>query len=44
MPLIKINDIFNELKQQNKRLGNELMFANKCVVILIKFKSYLIII
>jgi hypothetical protein len=38
---IQINDIFDELIEENKRLNNELMFANKCLNVLNEFKSYL---
>src|SRR5260370_38645194 len=39
--IIKINDILEELKDENNRLNNELLFANKCLNVLNKFKSYL---
>jgi hypothetical protein len=38
---IRVNDIFDELSHENNRLENELLFANKCINILYKFKYYL---
>src|ERR1700712_816455 len=38
---IKVNDIFDELSEENKRLNEELMFANNCLNVLNKFKSLL---
>jgi len=38
---IQINDIFDDINQENNRLKNELLFANKCINILYKFKYYL---
>ena len=38
---IRINDIFDDLSEENKRLNNELMFANNCLNILNKFKIIL---
>ena len=38
---IKVNDIFDELSDENKRLNNELMFANNCINVLNKFKLFL---
>ena len=40
MAYIKINDIFNDLKEENKRLLNELLFADKCLKCLTEFKSF----
>ena len=40
MAYININDIFNNLKEENKRLLNELLFADKCLKCLIEFKSF----
>ena len=37
---IQINDIFHELFDENERLLNELMFANKCLNVLITFKTF----
>jgi len=41
IPQININDIFDELNDENLRLRNELLFANKYNNILHKFKYYL---
>ena len=41
MSSILINDIFEELSEENKRLLNELMFANKCLNVLIRFKTFI---
>jgi uncharacterized Zn-finger protein len=41
MSLIEIQDIFDELKEENKRLENELLFAKKSFLILNKFKTYI---
>ena len=38
---IRVNDIFDELSEENKRLKNELMFANNCLKVLIKFKTFI---
>src|SRR5260370_24384833 len=38
---IELNDIFDELREENKRLKNELLFANKCLNVLNKFKIHL---
>src|SRR6267142_5261832 len=38
---VSTNDILVELKDENNRLNNELLFANKCLNVLNKFKSYL---
>ncbi len=38
---IKVNDIFDELIEENKRLLNELLFANKCLNVFIDFKTKL---
>ena len=38
---IKINDILEDLCEENKRLLNELMFANKCLKILINYKTFI---
>ena len=37
---IKVNDIFDELFNENKRLLNELLFADKCLKCLTEFKSF----
>src|SRR2546421_3620365 len=42
MSSMETNDIFDELIAENKRLFNELLFANKCLNVLMKFKSHLI--
>jgi hypothetical protein len=42
MSQILINDIFDELKQQNNRLKNELLLAQKCVHLLEKYRNCLI--
>ena len=39
MASLRVNDVFEELSEENKRLLNELMFANKCLKVLITFKS-----
>ena len=36
---IRVNDIFDDLSEENKRLNNELMFANNCLKVLTEFKS-----
>ena len=41
MSSIKVNDVFEELSEENKRLLNELMFANKCLNILITYKTFI---
>ena len=41
MSLAKVSDIFEQLKEENKKLLNELMFANKCLIKLIEFKSFI---
>ena len=38
---IEVNDIFDELSEENKRLNNVLMFANNCLNVLNKFKLFL---
>ena len=38
---IRVNDIFDELSEENKRLNEELMFANNCLKVLNEFKSLL---
>ena len=40
MAYININDIFNDLKEENKRLLNQLLFADKCLKCLTEFKSF----
>ena len=35
-----IEDIFDELREENKRLSNELIFVNKCLNIFIEFKTF----
>ena len=41
MSELLINDIFDELKQQNNRLKNELLLAQKCVHLLEKYRNCL---
>ena len=38
MTSIEINDSFDEMKAENKRLENELFFANKCLDVLNKIR------
>jgi hypothetical protein len=38
---IEINDLFDELINENKRLFNELLFAQKCIKLLEKYRNYL---
>ena len=38
---IKVNDIFDELLAENKRLLNELLFSQKCLNVLNKIKIHL---
>ena len=40
MAYIIVNNIFDDLKEENKRLLNELLFADKCLKCLIEFKSF----
>ena len=40
MAYINVNDIFDDLKEENRRLLNELLFADKCLKCLTKFKSF----
>ena len=40
MFLVVVNDVFDELKEENNRLINELLFADKYLKNLIKFKSF----
>src|SRR5258708_15507158 len=42
MSSLETIDIFDDLIAENKRLFNELLFANKCLNVLMKFKSHLI--
>ena len=37
---IVVNDVLEELNEENKRLFNELLFADKCLKVLIEFKSF----
>ena len=37
---IKVNDMFEELREENNRLLNELLFANNCIEMFIEFKSF----
>ena len=39
MSFIRVNDIFDELFAENKRLLNELLFSNKCLNVLIEIKN-----
>jgi hypothetical protein len=41
MSQISINDILDELKEENKRLSNELLFAQKCIKLLEKYRNCL---
>ena len=41
MSNILVNDIFDELLDENKRLLNELLFSNKCINLFIEFKSFI---
>ena len=41
MSYIEVNDIFDDLKQENKRLLKQLLFAEKCLKCLTEFKSFL---
>ena len=41
MSLYVVNDVFDELKEENNRLYNELLFADKCLKSLIKFKTFI---
>ena len=41
MAYIEINDILVELLDENKRLLNELLFANNCLTKFIEFKSFI---
>ena len=41
MSSILVNDIFDELIDENKRLLNELLFSNKCINLFIEFKSFI---
>ena len=36
---IKVNDIFDELSEENKRLNEELIFTNNCLNVLNRFKA-----
>ena len=40
MTYINTNDIFDDLKEENKRLLYELLFADKCLKCLTEFKSF----
>ena len=44
MPNIDVNDILEELIDENKRLLNDLLFANNCLKKFIEFKSFIEII
>ena len=37
---VVVNDIFDELKVENNRLFKELLFADKCLKVLIEFKTF----
>ena len=41
MSNVLVNDIFDELLDENKRLLNELLFSNKCINLFIEFKSFI---
>ena len=38
--VIDVNDVLVELREENNRLLNELLFANKCLTILCEFKIF----
>ena len=38
--VIDINDVLEELSEENNRLLNELLFANKCLKMFIQFKTF----
>ena len=38
---IVVNDVFDELTQENNRLFDELIFADKCLTILLEFKTFI---
>ena len=40
MSYIEVIDIFDDLRQENKRLLNELLFADKCLKCLTEFKTF----
>ena len=40
MSLIKVRDIFDELTEENRRLLNELLFAERRLKCLTEFKSF----
>ena len=37
---IVVNDVLEELNEENKRLLEELLFADKCLKVLIEFKGF----
>ena len=37
---IVVNDVFDELKEENKRITNKLLFADKFLKVLIEFKCF----
>jgi uncharacterized Zn-finger protein len=39
--VIAANDVLEELSEENKRLFNELLFANKCLKLFTEFKAFL---
>ena len=41
MSLVVVKDVFDELKEENNRLINELLFADKCLKTLIQFKTFI---
>ena len=41
MSYIEIRDIFDDLREENRRLLNELLFADKCLKCLTEFKLFL---
>jgi hypothetical protein len=41
MSHLVINDLFEELSQENNRLLNELLFAQKCIELLKSYRNYL---
>ena len=38
---IVVNDVLEELSEENNRLLNELLFANKCLKVLSQFKTFI---
>ena len=38
---VVVNDVLEELSEENNRLLNELLFANKCLKVLSQFKTFI---